>query len=331
MTLQSLEQLERDLRGGIHKPVYLVLGPEEYLCRQAVDLLKKSLISQDALAFDYAEFTAGEAPVDQIIEAANTFPMMSKRRLVLVNQAEKLKDSDQDSIIESLKTLSPRSTLVFFAIDLDRRKKFFRILRDEGCVAEFPTVKGTALERWADAFVKKHGHRISTASVKKIVDLAGSDLQSLAMEIEKLFLYAGDAQNIPDSAVDDLVRGSRQQSIFEFIDAVSRRDRSGALKSLSNLIGLGEHPLVIVTMLARHCRQVMIAQECLQLRVPAPEIGAAAQIPHFRLDQFLREARSADPGSIREMFVKLADIDRKLKSSSADGRMLLENLICALV
>lgn len=331
MTIQNLEQLEREIKRGVFRPVYVILGPEEYLCRQAIDLLKRSLISPDALAFDYTEFVAGEKPVDQIIEDVNTFPMISKRRLVLVNQVEKLRDFEQDSIIDSINAISSRSTLILFASDLDRRKKFFRGLRDTCCVAEFPTVKGPALERWADAFVKQHGHRISAASIKKIVDMAGSDLQSLAMELEKLLLYAGDTQNVPDSAVNDLVRESRQQSIFELIDAVARRDRSSALKSLSNLMHMGEHPLVVVTMLARHCRQVIIAQECLQQRVPTSEIGTAAQIPHFRLDQFLREARAADPGSIRQMFVKLAEIDRRLKSSSADGRMLLENLICALV
>ncbi|MBP1624050.1 MAG: hypothetical protein H6Q07_2070, partial [Acidobacteria bacterium] len=64
---------------------------------------------------------------------------------------------------------------------------------------------------------------------------------------------------------------------------------------------------------------------------PVRDIASAAQIPPFVLDQFVRQARSADPSAIRRMFIKLAEIDRRLKSSSADGRMLLESLICALV
>ena len=331
MILHNLEQLERELRGGRIGAAYLILGPEDYLCRQAVRLLKDNLVNPEGQAFDYSEFAAGDVSVDQIIEAANTFPMVSKRRVVLVNQAEKLRDSEQDLLIGAIKTLPPRSTLILSATELDHRKKFYRTLREAACVSEFPVLKGFALERWAESFAKKQGYRISSASIKKIVDLAGSDLQSLVMELEKLLLYAGEGKNIPDSAVEDLVRGSRQQSIFELIDAVGRHDRGGALKSLSNLMGTGEHPLVIVTMLARHCRQVMIAQECLQKRMPAAEIGAVAQIPHFKLDQFLRDARSADPSSIQDMFVRLADIDRRLKSSNADGRMLLENVICALV
>jgi DNA polymerase III delta subunit len=84
-------------------------------------------------------------------------------------------------------------------------------------------------------------------------------------------------------------------------------------------------------MMARHCRQVMIAREHLAHGSPTHEIASAAQIPPFMLDQFLRQARSTDSGTIRQMFVRLADIDRRLKSSAADGRMLIEGLICALV
>jgi DNA polymerase-3 subunit delta len=250
---------------------------------------------------------------------------------VIVNQVELFKDSEQDLFLESIGSLSRRTTLIMMAEELDHRKRFYKTLRNEVCVAEFAKLKGIALERWSEAYVRKQGYRISSAAIKKIVDLAGPDLQNLAMELDKLLLYAGTTQNVPDGAVDDLVNGSRQQSVFELIDAVARRDRGGALRSLSNLLSMGEHPLVVVSMMARHCRQMMITQEHILQGSPAREIGSAAQIPPFILDQFIRQARSADSSSIRKMFLRLAEIDRLLKSSSADGRMLLESLICALV
>ena len=330
MILQSLDELESELQQGKFHPVYLVVGPERYQCDQALNLLK-NIVKPEARAFDYSEFQAGEASVDEIIEAAGTFPMISKRRLVLVTEVDRLAESDQDLLIGSFNALSPRTTLVLFAEDLDRRKKLYKKMREECCVAEFPKFKGVGLERWAESFVRRQGYRISPASIKKIVDLAGSDLQSLAMELEKLLIYTGKDKTVPDKAVDGLVRESRQQRVFDLTDAVGRRDRSGALKSLANLLNMGEHPLVVVAMMARHCRQVIITQECLSSGTPIRDIASAAQIPPFVLDQFVRQARSADPTAIRRMLVKLAEIDRRLKSSPADGRMLLEGLICALV
>jgi DNA polymerase-3 subunit delta len=328
--LQSLEELERDLKSDL-RSVYLVLGPERYLCRSAIALLKKHALSPDSEAFDYSEFSAGDASVDEIMEAAGTFPMISKRRLVLVVEVEQLKESDQAKLLDSLNNLSKRGMLVLFSENLDHRKKFYKTLRDKHCVAEFPKLKGLALERWAEAFLRKQGYRTDASAIKRIVELVGSDLQTLASELEKLMLCSGKEKDIPRAAIDDLVRASRQHGIFELINAIEKRDRVGALKFLSNLLSMGEHPLVIITMMARHCRQVLIAKEGLLKGLRPQEIASTAQIPPFILDQFLHQARSIDSASIQNMYVRLASIDKHLKSTSLDGRTMIESLICALV
>jgi DNA polymerase III subunit delta len=329
--LQSFEELENNLSGDASRHIYLILGPELYQCRMAVNAVKSKFLSAESIAFDYAEFSAGEVSVEQILEAANTFPMMSRKRLVLISEAGNLKDTEQDVLLNALNSLSPRCVLVFFAEDIDHRKKFYRVMREKHCVAEFPKLKGIALEHWAAAFIQRHGYRCSSSAVKKIVDLAGTNLQMLAAELEKLLLYAGKEKNISDLAVEELISGSRQQGIFDFIGAVGKRDRNAALRSLANLLSMGEHPLVIVSMMARHCRQVLIAKEYLAQGVNAREIASAAQIPPFILDSFLRQARAVEVAAMQQICVRLAEIDRRLKSSSADGRLLLENLICALV
>jgi DNA polymerase III subunit delta len=328
--IQTLEQLKNCLPDA-HMSVCLILGPELYQCRLALDLIKRTIVADGALAFDFSEFHAGEDSVDMIIEAANTFPMMSRKRLVLVREANNLAESDLDALLNCLNGLSSRTLLVFFAEEFDHRKKFYRALQDKYCVAEFPKLKGAAMEQWAASFIKGQGFRLSASAIKKIVALAGSDLQMLSAELEKMLLYAGKEKDIPDSAVDKLIGGSRQQGIFELINAVSRGDRNESLRSLANLLEMGEHPLVVVTMMARHCRQVLIAKECVARGVHPREIAGAAQIPPFMLDQFLREARAADTAKIQAMHLRLAEIDRKLKSSSLDGRILLERLICAFV
>lgn len=331
MIVQSLEELGKELNGEPPHRVYLALGPEMHLLHLAVGMLKTRFVTPDAAAFDYSEFSIREASLDEIIEAAGTFPMIAKHRVVVVNQVEKLKDAEQEELLESLSSLTPRTILILTAEEIDHRKRFYRTLRDRNCVAEFVRLKGPAMERWAAGFFQRHGCRVSGAAIKRIVDLAGSDLQSLTGELEKIVLYTGKSRQIPDSAIEDLVSVSRQQGIFDLINAVGKRDRVASLRSLSNLLSMGEHPLVIVSMLARHCRQMMIARECLDRGSDAREIGSVAQIPAFLLDQFLRQAKSADIGAVRTMFVRLAETDRLLKSSSADGQALLEKLICTLV
>ena len=330
MIIQTLEELESDLAIAIHS-VYLVLGPEKYQCGQALSILKSRIMTPGAADFDYSVFAAGNIRVAEILEAANIYPMLSKRRLVVVEDVERFKDADAEALLQGLASISRRSTVILTAAELDKRKKLYKTFHKDFRLCEFPRLKGQALERWADAFVRKNGYRISTAALKRVVDVAGADLQTLASEFEKLMLYAGTEKNIPDNVIEDLVRVSRQQSIFDLTNAVGRRDRGGALRSLGNLLGMGEHPLVIVTMLARHCRQTLIAIEGLRERKNPRDIAAAAQIPPFATDQFLAGARAVNPDTVRDMYIRLAAIDRQLKSSSLDGRALLEGLICEFV
>lgn len=331
MILHNLEELERELHKDLLRPVYLILGPEQYQCRLAVNTLKSKVLSPESVAFDYLDFTAGEASIDEVLEAANTFPMISARRVVLVADIEKFKESEQSALLDSLENLPSRCMLILLATDLDRRKKIYKAFHDKHCIIECQKLKGAALERWAESYIRKQGYRIAPSAIKRIVELAGSDLQALSSELEKLLLYTGKEKNISNTAIDDLVRSSRQHGIFELIDAIGRQDRNNALRTLSNLLGMGEHPLVVVTMMARHCRQILIAKEGLVRGKTKREIGSAAQIPFFILDQFLSQSRSVSALSVQKMYVRLAEIDRLLKSSSADGRMLLENLICTFV
>ncbi len=331
MILSSLEGLEKDIQKNGMRSIYLILGSEAYQCRSAIRLLKTKAISADAEAFDYSEFFARDASVEDIFRDANTFPMASPKRLTLISAIEKLGDSEQDVLLDSLKTLSSRSILILYAEDMDRRRRFYKALRDNYCIVELNKLKGVALERWVEAFIRQQGYRISSSGIKKLVELIGSDLQALVSELEKVMLFAGKEKKISDTTIDGLVPASRQHGIFELIGAIERRDRKAALRSLANLLSTGEHPLVVVAMMSRHCRQVLIAKEYLVQGRKAREIAGAAQIPQFILEQFLRQARALDLSAIQEMYVRLADIDRKLKSSSGDGRMLLEHLICALV
>ncbi|HSW38959.1 MAG TPA: DNA polymerase III subunit delta [Acidobacteriota bacterium] len=330
MILDNFEAFEVDLQRRL-RPVYLMLGPEQYLCRQAFKLLKKKALTPGSEDFDCSEFSSGQSSIDAIKEAMATYPMLSGKRLVLVRDVDKLEDFEQEALLKALDKLSSRNMAAVTAVELDRRKKFYKTFIEKYCVVEFKMLKGKALERWAAGFFSKQGHAISPVSIKKIVEIAGADLQTLAIEFEKLMLHAGDQKTISDEAIEDLVRSGRQHGIFELVDAVAERNRDKAIRSLANLLSAGEHPLVITSMLARHCRQILIARECLGRGKTPDETAAAALIPYFMLDRFLHQARIMDIAAVKEMFAGLAAADRQLKSTQLNGKAMLERLICGLL
>ena len=326
----TFDELDTELSRNTFRPVYLLYGPEEYLLRKAISSLRERVVAAEARAFNYREFSGAGCNALRILEEAKTFPLMSPRRMILVTETGKLESPGLELIAEYAGRPEGKTVLALVAGELDRRTAFYRRMTERACVVEFTKVKGPALENWASNLLSRQGYHIGPEGLHKLIDLAGSDLLALNNELEKLMLYAGKDKEIRDAAVSTLIRASRQHGIFELTGALGRRDRKQALRLLGNLLEMGEPPLVIMSMMARHFRQVLAAKELMQKGHPIQEIGKQIQVPPFALQEFLRQVRSIETDCAQVLLQRLSWIDRQIKSTNPDPRMLLEHWICSL-
>ena len=322
--------LEQDLRRGRIRPVYLLLGPEDYTIEQALQLFRQIVVGPDLLVFNLASFEAESADMAEVLSVARTLPMMSRHRLVFITEIDRLLEGGRRVLEDYLHAPADRCVVVLTASEIDRRTGFFRLLKEEAEILECPRLKGPELERWVKAYLQGHGYRLSGTALKLLLDTVGSDLRMLVSEIEKIALCAGPGGVIPDAAVEEMAGATRQRGIFELTGAIGRRDVKGALRVLASLLDSGESSIGIVAMIARHYRQVLIAKEMLESRRSPQEIATAIQMPQFIMEDFLRQARSLDRGAVTRLYLQLAATDRRFKSESVDHRIVLESLICSL-
>jgi DNA polymerase-3 subunit delta len=325
-----IEDLKAELGRKVLRPAYVVLGPEAHLRRNAIELVREAAVAPDAAAFNLTEFDGEAALMADVVAAANTFPMLAPRRMVIVRDARPLDAAEAEVLGAYLRAPQARTVLVLAAADLDRRTTFFKLLAQHCAVVEAEKLKGAAVQRWAAERIRAQGGRISPGALRRLVDLTGADLDVLASEIDKLLLYSEGDGRIPDAAVDELVQNSRQVGIFELTDAIGRGDRPQALRVLGGLFDAGEAAGRILGMLARHFRQVLIVKDLASRGKSPAEIASAAQIPGFLREEFLGQARNLDLAVVQAMYLRLAEADRRFKSSATDQRMLLEKLIAAL-
>jgi DNA polymerase-3 subunit delta len=326
----GLSELQQQLeRRDLHR-VYFFYGAEEHLRREALELLKRAVLAPDAAAFNYAEFNSKSHSMSEVVHVAQTFPMMAPLRMVVLTGVETVSAEQQASLVEYLERPAAKTVLALTATEPDRRTSLYRTLSAKASTFEFAPLKGAELERWAERYMSSRGRNMSAASLRKLIGLAGDDLSILTGEIDKLFLYTGEAKTVPDPAIDELVRGTRQHGVFELTGAIGRRDVTGALRLLGNLIESGEPPLVLVNLMARHFRQTIIVQQSLQQGKKPREAATAAGIPPYFADEFIRQARGLPPQAAKRIYTRLAEADHRLKSSNVEPRMLLESLICSL-
>jgi DNA polymerase-3 subunit delta len=329
MELDSLTRLTGELHSQRWRPVYLLMGDEEYQIKHALTLFRDKVLPKEVFEFNFEELRAGETSILEVLQFARTIPMTASHRLIFFHDLEILGAEDMETLVGYVRSPNPRTLLVLISSGLDRRTNAFKELREHTCFLEFPKLKGAALERWATEFFRRRAIQISSLGLRKILDLSGSDLQSLSNELEKLSLYAGHEKEIPDEAITELVLGSRQHGIFELTNALARRDRAGALLLLANLFEAGESPQYLTTMIAWQFRRMLIAKELLAGGKSASEISSLLQV-RFALEEFIQQVRTIQFDAAMRLYLRLAEADNRMKSTSLNQHMLLENLICAL-
>ena len=318
------------LRQGEPGPLYFVHGRERYLVDRAVELLRTRVLDPRTRDFNYELFYGKEAGAARIAQAARTLPMMAKRRLVLVRDADEMKGDELGALIPYVSDPAPETCLVFVAEKADQRLKFFTAFKKHGVLIKLDPLYERQLPDFVRGEAKARGVTLAPDAVTMMVDEIGAELGQLADAVERLAIYVGERKEVTAEDVDKVVATTRQRNVFELANAVGAGDRAHALAVLSSMLGARESGVRIVAMLARHLRQLWITSELLERTRDKFEIAGALGIPPFFADDIIKQARTIDAVRAKRMHAALFKADKDLKSSRLEDARLLEGLILEL-
>jgi DNA polymerase III subunit delta len=249
----------------------------------------------------------------------------------------------------------PNSVLIFTATAADRRKRVVKIIADAGVVAEFTVARersGALSPESADALIERivgrAGKRLAPAARQLLQRRAGAHAGLFAAELEKLFLYVGDATTISEADVRTSVRDLAESWIFDFTKALAQRQAAPALVLLRALFEQGEHPLRLLSVIARELRLLLVARDCLNgslAGVWTPRIQYTAfrdrllpslsdserdtlgSLHPYVVYQCLQNASRTTANALQHGIMALQEMDVAIKSTPADPRLRLEAFV----
>lgn len=315
------------LREGEPGPLYFLYGKERYLLDRAVELLRARVLDPRTRDFNYELYYGKEAGAARIAQAARTLPMMARRRLVLVRDADEMKADELAALAGYVADPAPETCLVFVAEKADQRLKFFSAFKKHGVLVKLDPLYERQLPDFVRGEAKARGVTLAPDAVTLVVGEIGAELGQLADAVERLAIYAGERKQIGAADVEAVVATTRQRSVFELANAVGAGDRAQALTMLSSMLAARESGVRIVAMLARHLRQLWITSELLKKTRDKFEIAGALGIPPFFADDIIRQARTLDGARAKQMHAALFAADKDLKSSRLDDARILEKLV----
>lgn len=329
MKTLSRVELERSLRERL-EPLYLLLGPERYLRRVSAQAITEAALSTTLIRdFNESSFSLLTDSVRSAIAAAEQLPMMSERRVVRVRDFARLRDADEDVLIRYLGNPSPSTVMIFTADDLDKRKKSTKALLDACTVVDFSPLKDSEAKAWAKSYLKTLKAAVDDPVLSEIVTLVGTDVQTLANELDKLASAALDTGRITMELVDQLIGRTRELSNFELGDHLLANNRKRALETLHRLLDDGAEPVMLIGLIAGNYHRLALGKHLLT-RGGREEVFRNVSMPPFKRDSYISTLQRSDARKIARGIQLTAAADLAIKTSQATPRLQLEMLVCEL-
>jgi DNA polymerase-3 subunit delta len=331
MSLLTRQDLHRALKQGTIESLYLLFGPEDYLRDRTARTVADAALQGAALReFNEATFNLTTSSIHEAIAAAEQYPMMSQRRVLYVTDFAKLRDSDEEALVRYLDRPSPTSVVIFLADDLDKRRKLTKTLCEVCNTVEFLPLSAGDRALFIRQRFKELKVSFDERTVHHLVGLVGSDLRTLASEVEKLAVAALGSGRVSMELVESLVGRSRELSNFELTDHLIAGNRRGALETLHRLLDDGVEPVMLIGLIAGNYHRLALAKELMLREARKEEVFRLVGMPYSKREQFLTTARRTDSAVLARSIKRIAAADLAVKTSRATPRLQLELLVCEL-
>jgi DNA polymerase III subunit delta len=335
-------------------PVYLFLGPEAYMRRVCKDALLTRVVPGEARADGLTQLDLENGTLLDVLDDARSLSLFSSERLIWVCSAEMALprrltsaadeddkgDSAESQLAAYLDAPTPGTVVVFecsrydFAGEdrpkLERVQKFYSAIRE---VVEFRQFTPESVRFLAQELAKQHRLKLAGAELAVLLETIAGDANRLTAEIEKLSLFVGSERAVTMADLQALVPNAAQSTIFELVNALGKRQRASALRSLDNLMREGEYLPLALAFLSTQFRLALAAKEARISSIQQAQSFFAkigVRMWRDRAEQVMATAGAFTKEHLAKAVGLIYETDKKFREGYKDDRVIMESLVLAL-
>ena len=293
--------------------IYLIYGSDYSLIKRRINLIKKD--NQELVRYDLTECN-----VSELIDDASSISMFGEEKLLIGENALFL-TSNVDPISHNLDYLEKyltsenhKNVVIFYVITdkLDVRKKIVKTLKDKAKIFHEEAIDKKNIGSFIVKEFKNKGYNIDLKTANYFNEFVGSDIDIILSEIDKMVIYKEDNKNISKSDIDDISSRAFKDNIFEFTDAIMKKDYKRIFLYYNDLLKLNEDVIKFISFISN--KFILIYQvKILSLKNKSQkEIASILGIHPYRVklayesDYFINE--------LEDMIKKLHELDLGIKS-----------------
>ncbi len=313
----DVQKIIESLKSESRKPVYLFHGEEPYFIDLLASVVEDEILDESVQGFDQTVVYGHETNVASIVSAAKRYPMMGQLNVVLVKEAQHLRD--WDNLLPYLK--QPQSqTLLAFAYKKKAAKnlKWVKGIDKVGTLVTTPRVYDNQIPTHIGQIAKTKGLKMSDKSTMLLSEHLGNNLSQIANALDKLSKVMEAQETVEPLHIETHIGISKDYNNFELTNALANRDAARAFK-IVNYFGKNpnQHPVLLTTaMLYAYFSKVWKAHYARNASKP---IASFLGLPPFLAKDYEMGVRKYSQPQLFKIISILREMDLRAKGVGAQA------------
>ena len=221
----TCDDILKELRAKQYRPVYYLMGEEPYYIDLIADYITDNILTETEKEFNLTVVYGADVDIATVINAAKRYPMMSEHQVVVVKEAQNIRNMEELSYYLQKPLISTILVICHKHGVLDRRKKLAAEIEKTGVLFESKKVKDAQLPAFITSYMKRKGIDVEPKATAMLADFVGADLSRLTGELEKLIitLPKGHTRVTPEQ-IEKNIGISKDYNNFELRSALVEKD-----------------------------------------------------------------------------------------------------------
>jgi DNA polymerase-3 subunit delta len=325
-------------------PIHFFYGPEDYLIDEEIRRLLDRTLSQKERSLNLHLFSGEEHRGHEIVQAAQTLPMFSRYRFVLVSEADHIDKEKMEVLLNYLKNPSPTTCLVLYGQTIGTWKAHRSEIERVGEVKEYPRLRGKVLVSWVRKRMQEKGKGLSEEIAEYLVEMVGDHLYDLENVLEKVFLGVGEKRTIELSDVEGIASEVKASTVYDLTDAIGHQNLEKALKILERALEskvvsfkkeeaskkMDDPVPLLLSMMAKQYWNILMVKEMASLHQEVGELAKTLRMSPWNIKKLMEQEKNFSKSSLREGIFKCHQADLAIKRSRGPKDLLMEKLVIDL-
>lgn len=220
----TYEQILSDLKNKVYHPVYFLMGEEPYFIDVITDYIEENVLEKGEKEFNQTILYGIETDLLTIISQAKRFPMMANHQVVIVKEAQSIKNIEALSPYIEKPLKSTILVICYKYKTIDKRKKFAKEIQKNTILFESKKLYDNKIQHWTNSYLKEKGYRASPKALLLLTEFLGADLSKIVNELDKLMLNIPRGSEITVEHIEENIGISKDFNNFELNSAIGTRN-----------------------------------------------------------------------------------------------------------